>query len=140
MRSLRQAWGAGVGLPATKWMLEIGASSAHRNRVILKSRRVVPQRLPDSGFEFCFSDWPSAARDLVSRWRNGSIGPTCRQPARLVATGSIGFGETKHRCGFHASSSSRSPVDHADNYRSFAFQHLPPGYLLDLHSRELKIL
>jgi len=70
MRSLRQAWGAGVGLPATKWMLEIGAFFLRtETELILKSRRVVPQRLPDSGFEFCFSDWPSAARDLVSRWR-----------------------------------------------------------------------
>ncbi len=70
MRALRQAWGASVGLPATKWMLEIGAFFLRtETELILKSRRVVPQRLPDSGFEFCFSDWPSAARDLVSRWR-----------------------------------------------------------------------
>ncbi len=71
MRALREAWGARIGLPATKWMLEIGAFFLRtETELILKSRRVVPQRLPDSGFEFCFSDWPSAARDLVSRWRN----------------------------------------------------------------------
>lgn len=70
MQALRQAWGARIGLPATKWMLEIGAFFLRtETELILKSRQVVPQRLPDAGFEFRFSDWPSAARDLVDRWR-----------------------------------------------------------------------
>ncbi len=34
MRAMRQAWGMPVGLPATTWMLEIGAfAAAHRNRI-----------------------------------------------------------------------------------------------------------
>jgi uncharacterized protein (TIGR01777 family) len=70
MRAIRQAWGARIGLPATKWMLEIGAFFLRtETELILKSRRVTPQRLPDAGFQFCFTDWPSAARDLVNRWR-----------------------------------------------------------------------
>lgn len=70
MRALRHAWGARIGLPATRWMLEIGAFFLRtETELILKSRRVVPQRLPDAGFEFCFTDWLSAARDLVERWR-----------------------------------------------------------------------
>jgi NAD dependent epimerase/dehydratase family enzyme len=70
MRAIRQAWGTRLGLPATKWMLEIGAFFLRtETELILKSRRVIPQRLPDAGFQFCFTDWPSAAQDLVDRWR-----------------------------------------------------------------------
>jgi len=70
MRALRKAWGIPIGLPATKWMLEVGAFFLRtETELILKSRRVVPQRLQDAGFDFRFSDWPSAARDLADRWR-----------------------------------------------------------------------
>jgi NAD dependent epimerase/dehydratase family enzyme len=37
--------------------------------LVLKSRRVVPGRLLDAGFEFQFPDWPEAAADLVRQWR-----------------------------------------------------------------------
>ncbi|MEO7672839.1 MAG: DUF1731 domain-containing protein [Pyrinomonadaceae bacterium] len=37
--------------------------------LILKSRRVVPKRITDSGFEFEFPHWEQAARDLCRRWR-----------------------------------------------------------------------
>lgn len=70
MRALRQAWGISVGLPATKWMLEVGAVFLRtETELILKSRRVVPGRLLASGFGFEFPEWPSAAHDLVERWR-----------------------------------------------------------------------
>ncbi len=70
MRALREAWGAHIGLPATKWMLEFGALFLRtETELILKSRRVVPQRMCDAGFDFRFSDWPSAACDLVDRTR-----------------------------------------------------------------------
>lgn len=70
MRALRQAWGIRVGLPATRWMLELGAILLRtETELILKSRRVVSQRLLEAGFEFNFADWPTAARDLVERWR-----------------------------------------------------------------------
>jgi NAD dependent epimerase/dehydratase family enzyme len=39
--------------------------------LVLKSRRVVPRRLLDSGFTFEFPDWSRAAADLASRWRSG---------------------------------------------------------------------
>jgi hypothetical protein len=42
--------------------------------LILKSRRVVPGRLFASGFQFQFPDWPSAAHDLVRRWRKDTQG------------------------------------------------------------------
>jgi NAD dependent epimerase/dehydratase family enzyme len=70
MRTLRRAWGAPVGLPATAWMLELGAIFLRtESELILKSRRVVPGRLIDSGFVFQFPDWSAAAADLCRRWR-----------------------------------------------------------------------
>jgi len=70
MRDLRAAWGTRIGLPSTRWMLEIGAIFLRtETELILKSRRVVPQRLLDEGFQFNFTEWPSAAEDLVKRWR-----------------------------------------------------------------------
>lgn len=70
MSALREAWGIRLGLPATKWMLEIGAWVLRTDtELVLKSRWVVPGRLLDAGFAFDFTDWPTAARDLVARWR-----------------------------------------------------------------------
>jgi uncharacterized protein len=72
MGELRKAWGARIGLPASKGMLEFGAVFLRtETELVLKSRRVVPGRLLASGFEFRFRDWPDAARDLVRRWREG---------------------------------------------------------------------
>jgi uncharacterized protein (TIGR01777 family) len=70
MRDLREAWGTRIGLPATRWMLELGAVFLRtETELILKSRRVVPQRLLEAGLKFNFADWPTAAADLVKRWR-----------------------------------------------------------------------
>jgi uncharacterized protein len=71
MRDLRKAWGASIGLPATAWMLELGSIFMRtETELVLKSRRVVPKRLQDAGFQFRFPDWSSASEDLVERWRN----------------------------------------------------------------------
>lgn len=71
MRTLRQAWGARIGLPATEWMLELGAIFLRtETELILKSRRVVPGRLLDGGFEFEFGQWQQAAINLCQRWRD----------------------------------------------------------------------
>lgn len=70
MRGLREAWGAKLGLPATEWMLGIGAFFLRtETELILKSRRVVPTRLLQSGFTFQFPAWPEAAADLCRRFR-----------------------------------------------------------------------
>ena len=70
MRVLRQAWGTRIGLPATAWMLEIGAIVLRtETELILKSRRVVPGRLLESGFAFRFPGWREAAEDLCALWR-----------------------------------------------------------------------
>jgi NAD dependent epimerase/dehydratase family enzyme len=51
-------------------MLEIGAWLMRtETELILKSRRVVPRRLLESGFTFDFPTWPEAAADLCRRWR-----------------------------------------------------------------------
>jgi len=67
MRVLRDAWGAPLGLPARRWMLELGAALMRtETELVLKSRRVVPARLLDAGFHFRYSHWVDAARDLVA--------------------------------------------------------------------------
>jgi uncharacterized protein (TIGR01777 family) len=71
MREFRAAWGTKVGLPATRWMLELGAWAMRtETELVLKSRRVVPTRLLESGFVFQFPAWPDAARDLCRQVRN----------------------------------------------------------------------
>jgi uncharacterized protein (TIGR01777 family) len=70
MAELRQAWGAKVGLPATQWMLEIGAAfMGTESELVLKSRRVIPGRLLKEGFQFAYPEWAGAARELCARWR-----------------------------------------------------------------------
>lgn len=70
MRVLRKAWGAPIGLPATKWMLAAGAVLMRtETELILKSRRVTPGRLLAEGFQFEFPEWGAAAGDLCRRWR-----------------------------------------------------------------------
>jgi uncharacterized protein len=70
MRVLRDACGVSFGLPASRWMLEIGAVFMRtETELILKSRRVVPAKLLEHGFMFRFPHWSDAARDLCDRWR-----------------------------------------------------------------------
>jgi NAD dependent epimerase/dehydratase family enzyme len=70
MRALRRAWGIPIGLPAAKWMLEIGAVFLRtETELILKSRRVIPSRILRDGFEFQFPTWADAAQDLCARYR-----------------------------------------------------------------------
>jgi len=77
MQILRGACGASFGLPAAKWMLEIGAVFMRtETELILKSRRVVPTRLLEHGFEFKFPTWREAARDL-QQW-NLTLGASAR--------------------------------------------------------------
>ncbi|MET7475617.1 TIGR01777 family oxidoreductase [Streptomyces sp. NPDC005648] len=72
MRGLRAAWGVPVGLPATRWMAELGALALRTDtELLLKSRRVVPGRLGAAGFEFGYPEWEPAAVDLVRRKRQG---------------------------------------------------------------------
>ena len=73
MKTLRTkigGWASKVGLPASKWMVEIGAFFMRTDtELVLKSRRVVPQRLIEEGIVFEHAHWESAAQDLVKRRR-----------------------------------------------------------------------
>ena len=65
MRILREASGVRLGLPARNWMLEIAVVFMRtESELLLKSRRVVPARLLEQGFQFKYPEWRSAARDL----------------------------------------------------------------------------
>jgi len=65
MKLFRKVFGVPFGLPATEWMLEVGAFFLRtETELILKSRRVVPGRLLASGFEFQFPELGEALRDL----------------------------------------------------------------------------
>ena len=69
MQELRSALGVKFGLPAPKWILEIGAIFMKtETELMLKSRQVVPGRLLDAGFSFSFPDWATACRDLASKF------------------------------------------------------------------------
>lgn len=70
MRELRHAARMAVGLPATRWMLELGTWALRtESELVLKSRRVVPGRLLDSGFCFEFPEWAEAAANLLGTGR-----------------------------------------------------------------------
>jgi uncharacterized protein (TIGR01777 family) len=71
LRALRAAAGVPLGLPATKWMAEIGALALRTDtELLLKSRLVVPGQLLEAGFVFGHPLWQAAAQDLVRRTRS----------------------------------------------------------------------
>jgi uncharacterized protein len=68
MRAIRAAAHVRLGLPATRWMLAIAALLLRTEpELVLKSRRVTPDRLLESGFRFDFPEWEGAAVELVRR-------------------------------------------------------------------------
>lgn len=68
MRLFREAMRAPIGLPAARWMLEIGAFILRtETELILKSRRIVPGRLLAGGFEFRFPEMRGAIVDLCAQ-------------------------------------------------------------------------
>ena len=65
MRLFRKVCSMPFGLPATEWMLEIGAFFLRtETELIIKSRRVVPGRLLASGFKFQFPELRGALADI----------------------------------------------------------------------------
>lgn len=71
MCNLRRAWCTSyVGIPASEWVLSVGAVLLQTQaELVLKSRRVIPGRLQAAGFDFHFPNWRGACQDLVARWR-----------------------------------------------------------------------
>jgi NAD dependent epimerase/dehydratase family enzyme len=70
MAALREAYGMPNGLPAPAPILALAALILRtETELVLKSRRVIPGRLLEAGFDFEFPTWPEAAEDLVRQWR-----------------------------------------------------------------------
>ena len=68
MKTLRRICRVPFGLPATNWMIEVGAFLLRtETELIIKSRRVIPRRLLESGFQFQFPAIREALRDLSHR-------------------------------------------------------------------------
>ena len=68
MKALQRALGTKIAMPVPRWVLEIGTFFLRtETELVLKSRRVVPARLLNTGFIFRYPRWPEAAKDLVDR-------------------------------------------------------------------------
>lgn len=66
MRTIRTVLGIPAGLPAFRWMTELGAIGIRtETELILKSRWVVPERLSAAGFTFEYPELEQALRQIV---------------------------------------------------------------------------
>lgn len=66
MSALRRALGVPVGIPAFRWMLEVGAALIRtETELLLKSRWVVPERLTAAGYRFEYPELEPALRQIV---------------------------------------------------------------------------
>jgi uncharacterized protein (TIGR01777 family) len=66
MRCIRKHSNMSFGLPATNWMLKIGALLiGTETELILKSRRVVPTNLLSKGFTFKYPDLNTALSEII---------------------------------------------------------------------------
>src|SRR5439155_18996419 len=73
MRLFREVCRAPFGLPAKRWMLEIGALViGTETELVIKSRRVVPGRLKAAGFELEYPELKPALAELEDRYRRQS--------------------------------------------------------------------
>ncbi|WKA59203.1 TIGR01777 family oxidoreductase [Planococcus shenhongbingii] len=68
MESMRKAMNRKLGLPAAKWMLEMGAVAlGTETELILKSRWVLPERLERAGFEFKYETLDQALGQILKK-------------------------------------------------------------------------
>jgi TIGR01777 family protein len=68
MTVMRRVCGIPVGLPAPLWLMEIGTFLLRtETELVIKSRRVIPRRLEEEGFQFKFRDFESAIIELEQR-------------------------------------------------------------------------
>lgn len=66
MKIFRQEFHIPFGLPASRWMLEVGTFLLRtESELVIKSRRVIPKRLLSDGFAFNFSKLNDAISDLA---------------------------------------------------------------------------
>jgi NAD dependent epimerase/dehydratase family enzyme len=70
MGIVRRAVGMPVGLPATRWMLELGTAALRtETELVLKSRWVTPERLTEGGYEFVHPHLDAAVKQIVAERR-----------------------------------------------------------------------
>jgi uncharacterized protein (TIGR01777 family) len=68
MRQFRKYSGMPIGLPAAKWMLEVGAFFLRtESELIIKSRRVIPGKLIHQGFQFDHENFEKALMNLMGK-------------------------------------------------------------------------
>lgn len=68
MDTIRKAIGIPIGLPASAWLLTLGAwIIGTETELILKSRWVMPTSLLDVGYSFQFPDLGSAVQDIIRK-------------------------------------------------------------------------
>jgi NAD dependent epimerase/dehydratase family enzyme len=68
MHIIRKIYGAPFGLPAPKWLLEVGAIVIGTEpELILKSRWVLPKSLLNSGFKFQYENAEEAVRKILGK-------------------------------------------------------------------------
>ncbi|MEM9235618.1 MAG: TIGR01777 family oxidoreductase [Verrucomicrobiota bacterium] len=68
MGRFRELLGMPIGLPASRWMLELGARVMRtETELVLKSRWVEPRRLSDEGFRWRWPELGPALADLETR-------------------------------------------------------------------------
>jgi NAD dependent epimerase/dehydratase family enzyme len=68
MATLRRVIGVRFGLPAFRWMLELGSAVIRtETELVLKSRWVVPERLTAAGYRFEFPELEQTLASLVPR-------------------------------------------------------------------------
>lgn len=68
MKVFRKVTGHIIGLPAFKWMLQLGAPIIGTEvELVLKSRWVVPTKILETGFEFKYPLLEEALKDIISK-------------------------------------------------------------------------
>ena len=68
MKTLRNATGNKIGLPAYTWMLKIGAALiGTETELILKSRWVLPAKILETGFTFKYPLLKDALADIIGK-------------------------------------------------------------------------
>jgi uncharacterized protein (TIGR01777 family) len=74
MGQLARDTGQRISFPIPKWMAWIGTIGLKTDiELMLKSRRVIPSKLLDTGFQFMHPSWPTACPKLVARWKEGRL-------------------------------------------------------------------
>jgi uncharacterized protein len=80
MKAYRELQGAPFGLPASRWMLELGARLlGTETELVLKSRWADPRRLREAGFRW---RWPRVADALADLERRHGLDGFFYQPDR----------------------------------------------------------